>query len=179
MPPSTFLNTFLKKHNDFRITLEHCLNKFWTCFEQLRVCPYAYTDRPTYKQADRRSHDHSHRSHDYHHLFFMRLQMDQASSVDPAPEPSGKATRGPGGPASRWANFCLGVLGYRTRQRRPKLRSFERGLWLERSAASSGCQLGCLAELHPARATCHYPTWTEARMRIEPSSTWSSSTCRF
>ena len=87
-----------------------------------------HTDRPTYRQADRRSHDHSHRSHDYHHLFFMRLQMDQTSSVDPAPEPSARATRGPGGPASRWANFVLGVLGYRTRQRRPKLRSFERAL---------------------------------------------------
>ena len=52
-----------------------------------------HTDRPTYRQADRRSHDHSHRSHDYHHLFFMRLQMDQTSSVDPAPEPIVPAPR--------------------------------------------------------------------------------------
>ena len=55
--------------------------------------------------------------------------MDQASTVEPAPEPSARATRGPGGPASRWASFVLGVLGYRMRQRRgPKLRSFERPL---------------------------------------------------
>ena len=56
--------------------------------------------------------------------------MDQASTVEPAPEPApdGKATRGPGGPASRWANFVLGALGYRMRQRRHRLRRHERAL---------------------------------------------------
>ena len=59
-------------------------------------------------------------------FFFTRLQMDQASTVEPAPEPS--ATRGPGGPASRWVNFCLGVLGYRMRARRQKLLARDRAL---------------------------------------------------
>ena len=61
-------------------------------------------------------------------FFFTRLQMDQASTVEPAPEPSARATRGPGGPASRWANFVLGVLGYRMRTRRQKLRTKDRAL---------------------------------------------------
>ena len=61
-------------------------------------------------------------------FFFTRLQMDQASTVEPAPEPSARATRGPGGPASRWANFVLGVLGYRMRTRRQKLRTKDRVL---------------------------------------------------
>ena len=61
-------------------------------------------------------------------FFFTRLQMDQASTVEPAPEPSAMATRGPGGPASRWVNFCLGVLGYRIRARRQKLLARDRAL---------------------------------------------------
>ena len=61
-------------------------------------------------------------------FFFTRLQMDQASTVEPAPEPSARATRGPGGPASRWASFVLGVLGYRMRTRRQKLRTKDRAL---------------------------------------------------
>ena len=67
------------------------------------------------------------RSHDYHHLFFY-APADGSSihCVEPAPEPS--ATRGPGGPASRWVIFCLGVLGYRMRTRRQKLRTKDRAL---------------------------------------------------
>ena len=48
----------------------------------------------------------------------MCLQMDQESTVEPDPEPCARATRGPGGPASRWASLVLGVLGYRIRFRR-------------------------------------------------------------
>ena len=60
----------------------------------------------------------------------VRLQMDQEPVEELAPEPvgprpcgraqakrSGKAMRGPSGPASRWASFVLGVLGYRIRCR--------------------------------------------------------------